>query len=255
MAKFMGAKKFIWIDQKPEHTDRPLSSMVRFVRYGHVLISRPPTFNGSCPWVELYSIIYGALRSCKDFGGKPLFEITEIEEAHPFRMPTKTKKKKADRCGEAGWPLLSYLTYIHVKGGILYPIFGDNSADGAARKALKAAFGAKCPNVSGVRVSELPWWGSSLYSITQHIPLGPASKSIPRYAPVPVQRQSMPYSGDISHLEEHNGHANEATLSVSLHSESRGDETDSREDSGNGAKDEDIDDLVFDDMTIQMTFE
>lgn len=92
MRAYMGAHYFIWIEKAYKNDDRPLSSMVRFVGKGEVLLSKPPTFDGSCPWVEFYTIIYGTLRSCKDQYQCKMFRIIELRR---LILPKSSKALRA----------------------------------------------------------------------------------------------------------------------------------------------------------------
>lgn len=191
MHRYMGAREFIWINQDPDFEDRPLSSMVRFVRPGHVLVSQPPEDDLACPWIDFYDVLFTTLHKFIDPYDNKYRKITRVEEAHPSRIGG-SRGRRITRCGPERWPLLSYLTYIHVKDGILVPVFCDGDTDQRAKATIQSAFGSKCRFVDSVRVHQLPWWGSSLHSVTQHVPFDPVA-----------ERHKQEFARVVRNLEQH----------------------------------------------------
>ncbi|KAJ4155082.1 hypothetical protein LMH87_000347 [Akanthomyces muscarius] len=172
LARTLGIKKFIWIPGRKglEITDGHIDGIARFMAPGHVLLSRPSELDDSV-WTRIYEEAYDVLRNSTDAKGRKL-QITEITEADMNHIGLDEEELDDINAGKEDAPALTYVNYLLVNDGIIFPQFGDNKADAAALKVIRSLY--KDRDVEPVYIQELPFLGGGIHCSTQEVP-DPAS--------------------------------------------------------------------------------
>lgn len=172
LARTLGIKKFIWIPGRKglEITDGHIDGIARFVAPGHVLLSRPSELDDSV-WTRIYEEAYDVLRNSTDAKGRKL-QITEITEADMNHIGLDEEELDDINAGKEDAPALTYVNYLLVNDGIIFPQFGDKKADAAALKVIRSLY--KDRDVEPVYIQELPFLGGGIHCSTQEVP-DPAS--------------------------------------------------------------------------------
>jgi agmatine deiminase len=66
------------------------------------------------------------------------------------------------------YPSLSYVNWLLVNGGVIFPQFGDKKADAAALNTICGLY--KDRRVKTVRLDELPFLGGGIHCSAQEVP-------------------------------------------------------------------------------------
>ena len=172
LKEYLGADKVLWIpngivyDSVYGHVD----NMACFVKPGVVLLNWCDDENDEQYAVSMEAYEY--LSSQTDAKGRKL-EIHRIhqpdtmylteEEAYSFScVDTTTSYQPGDRVAA------SYINFLIVNGGIIYPTFGDEVHDKAAQQKLEELFPER--EVVGIYTRELAMGGGNIHCMTQQQP-------------------------------------------------------------------------------------
>ncbi|KAL7811026.1 porphyromonas-type peptidyl-arginine deiminase [Trichoderma aethiopicum] len=162
LIRTLGVKKVIWIPGRPglDSTDCHIDAIVRFVEPGVVLLSKA---NEEEPtdWTIVYEETLKILSSSLDAMDSP-FKIIEVEE--PDEDLFDEGGFKGDRA------VRSYVNYLLVNGGVIWPRFGDGAHDFAALQLAQSVFEPH-RRVYPILIEELPRLGGGIHCTTQEIPL------------------------------------------------------------------------------------
>lgn len=171
LRRTLGVGKIIWIPGRRglEVTDGHVDGLVRFVAPGRVLLSRPSSVEDeSDVWVQVYQEAYDVLARETDARGRR-FQITEIVEADLDSMGVDRATRRDIESGKEDYPSLTYVNYLLVNDGVIFPQFGDRKADKAALKVMEALYPER--EIEPVRIYELPFYGGGIHCSTQEIPI------------------------------------------------------------------------------------
>lgn len=170
LRRTLGVEKIIWIPGRKglEITDSHVDGLVRFVSPGKVLLSKPSELDDSV-WTKMYDEAYGILSNSTDAKNRR-FEIVEIAEADMYSIGLDRKTLKDIESGKEDSPSLSYVNYLLVNGGVIFPQFGDKNADAAALKVIRKLYG-KDRDIEPVFIEELPMLGGGIHCSTQEVPV------------------------------------------------------------------------------------
>jgi agmatine deiminase len=157
LKRALGISTIIWLPGicNEDTTDCHVDALVRFVRPGLVVLSRPPPTRGEV-WTRVYNDARRFLADARDSKGRALQavdiaepDISTIKDAEPEMIP-------------------SYVNYYHAEGAILIPQFGCPKTDAAALGIFGHLFPDK--EIVPVYLHGLPNAGGGLHCITQQVP-------------------------------------------------------------------------------------
>lgn len=167
----LGVDKIIWLPGRRnlEVTDGHVDGLVRFIAPGKVLLSRPSSTSDSGDvWAQVYQEAYDILASTTDARGRR-FQITEVVEADIDELDIDGHTRKDIESGKEDYPSLTYVNYLVVNDGVIFPQFGDKKADKAALKVMEDLYPGR--EVEPVYIYELPFYGGGIHCSTQEIPV------------------------------------------------------------------------------------
>lgn len=166
----LGLKKVIWIPGRKglDITDSHIDGLVRFVAPGKVILSKPSDPTDGTQFTKMYEEAYDILSTTTDAKGRKL-EITEVTEADLEKIGASKDTLSAIKNGKKDYPSLTYVNYLLVNGGVIFPQFGDEAADKEAVKVMQKLY----PNrkIQGVQTKELPFLGGGIHCSTQEVPI------------------------------------------------------------------------------------
>ncbi len=167
----LGVEKIIWLPGRRnlDITDGHVDGLVRFVAPGKVLLSRPSsTEDGSDAFVQMYQEAYDIIASTTDARGRR-FHITEVGEADLGKLDIGRRARKEIESGKEDYPSLTYVNYLVVNDGVIFPQFGDKKSDRAALKIIQDLYPQR--EIEPVYIYELPFYGGGIHCSTQEIPV------------------------------------------------------------------------------------
>jgi len=162
LKSFLGVKKIIWVKgvRGEEITDTHVDCLVRFVRPGRVIVSRPhPNGNLSDCWAQAASEALEVLKESTDARGEK-FEIVPLYE------PDRNKVEM--RCENPAEFVSTYANFYIINGAVVMPKFGDEEADEAAAQVLRKEFPGR--EIVGVTISALAGGGGGIHCATHDLP-------------------------------------------------------------------------------------
>lgn len=171
LRRTLGAEKIIWLPGRRnlDITDGHVDGLVRFVAPGKVLLSRPSsTDDDSDAFVQMYQEAYDILARATDARGRR-FHITEVAEADLGKLDIGRRARKDIERGKEDYPSLTYVNYLVVNDGVIFPQFGDKKADKAALKIIQDLYPQR--EIEPVYIYELPFYGGGIHCSTQEIPI------------------------------------------------------------------------------------
>lgn len=162
LQRALGVDKIIWIPGRKgiDSTDCHIDALVRFIKPGLLIISKPNEIEAS-EWTSVYKEALEILSVATDAKGRR-FEIIEVEEPDPEAFPPEGGF-------ENNRAVYSYVSYVLVNGGVVLPQFGDPKHDAAAVRVMQQLFGNE-RGIFPVLIEELPRLGGSIHRVTQEIP-------------------------------------------------------------------------------------
>lgn len=165
----LGLKKVIWVPGRKglDITDNHIDGLVRFTAPGKVLLSKPASLEDGDPFTQIYKEAQEILANTTDAQGRTL-EVTEITEADLNEIGADQSVLDAIKNGKKDYPSLTYVNYLVVNGGVIFPQFGDEEADKAALKIMQSVYPDR--TVSTILTKELPFLGGGIHCSTQEIP-------------------------------------------------------------------------------------
>ncbi|KAK1148645.1 hypothetical protein N8T08_008530 [Aspergillus melleus] len=205
LSRLLGVRKFIWFPGRKglDVTDAHVDALVRVVRPGVVVVSRPWGYCGHDSlgdeeettsstatsasgelsrgrtrreWKRNYSEILTILSRETDALGRR-FEVHEIEEPDPRYLATQRQDTTAAAAAAAAPvseeveeedPAASYVNFYFVNGAVVMPVFGDPEADERAVRTMRRLLPER--EVRAVRVNCLPRMGGVVHCVTQQVP-------------------------------------------------------------------------------------
>lgn len=175
LRRTLGISKIIWLPgiKGADITDGHVDGLTRFIAPGKVVLSKPNVLDDS-EFTMVYRKARDILSNATDAKGRHL-EITEIVEAdlHSLGLDRRTLKEIED--GQEDYPSLTYVNWLLVNNGVIFPQFGDKKADSAALKVIRELY--KDRRVVTVRLDELPFAGGGIHCSTQEVPI--AGRALP----------------------------------------------------------------------------
>lgn len=169
LCRTLGVTKIIWLPGKKnlDVTDYHIDGLVRFVAPGKVLLSKPSDL-GDDVVTRIYEESYDILENSTDAKGRRL-EIVEIAEADMYNLGLDRKTLKDIESGKEDAPAFTYVNYLLVNEGVIFPQFGDRKADAAALKVIQRLY--KDRDVEPVYLELLPHLGGGIHCATQEVPV------------------------------------------------------------------------------------
>ncbi|KAI9038456.1 agmatine deiminase family protein [Aspergillus affinis] len=195
LSRLFGVRKFIWFPGRKglDITDAHVDALVRVVRPGVVVVSRPWSYDygsrgermeettststgGAVPsrestrheWRRNFEEIRAILAHETDALGRR-FEVHEIAEPDPRYLTTQQQNNGVVAEGEEeGDPAASYVNFYFVNGAVVMPVFGDPGADERAVRTMRRLLPER--EVRTVRVNCLPRMGGVVHCVTQQVP-------------------------------------------------------------------------------------
>ncbi|OAR01265.1 hypothetical protein LLEC1_04467 [Akanthomyces lecanii] len=179
LARTLGVQKFIWVPgaKDLDSTDFHIDAVARFARPGTVLFAspRPECASDSeqdTQWINAHHEARRILAAATDARGHPL-EIIDMAEPRLEEVIVEKKAREALLASQtntsANRPVFSYVNYLLVNGGVVFPQFGDRTADEAALQTARKVFSDR--EVVTVNVRVLGLVGGGIHCISQEVPL------------------------------------------------------------------------------------
>ncbi|OAA63136.1 Agmatine deiminase [Cordyceps fumosorosea ARSEF 2679] len=168
LRRTLGVTVVLWVPGRKglEVTDGHIDGLARFVAPGHVLLSRPSELDDGV-WTKIYEEARDILHDATDAKGRRL-QVTEVAEADVRSMGLGEEALADIESGREDAPALTYVNYLLVNGGVIFPQFGDEKADAAALKTIQGLY--KNRVVETVLARELPFLGGGIHCSTQEVP-------------------------------------------------------------------------------------
>jgi agmatine deiminase len=169
LRRTLGVDKIIWIPGRKnlDVTDWHIDGMARFVAPGKVVLSKPSHLDDDVT-TRIYEEAYDILQNATDAKGRRL-EIVEIQEADMYSLGLDRQTLRGIEDGKEDAPAYTYVNYLLVNDGVIFPQFGDRKADAAALKAIRRLY--KDREVEPVFLEMLPQLGGGIHCATQEVPL------------------------------------------------------------------------------------
>ncbi|KAH8424531.1 agmatine deiminase family protein [Aspergillus melleus] len=206
LTRLLGVRKFIWFPGRKglDITDAHVDALVRVVRPGVVVVSRPRGYGHESlgdgneettststataatstsgelsrvrtrrEWKRNYTEILAILSRETDALGRR-FEVHEIEEPDPKYLTTQQQDTSAAPDAvpiaeeEEEDPAASYVNFYLANGAVVMPVFGDPDADERAVRTMRRLLPER--EVRTVRVNCLPRMGGVVHCVTQQVP-------------------------------------------------------------------------------------
>ena len=178
LSRTLGIQKFIWVPgaKNLDSTDFHIDALARFARPGVLLFASPRdgSANSSeedAEWIAAHREARRILAAATDARGRSLEVIDVVEPRLEGVIADDTAREEllASQKKTAGYrPVFSYVNYLLVKGGVVFPQFGDREADEAALETARRVFPDR--EVVSVNVSALGVLGGGIHCISQEIP-------------------------------------------------------------------------------------
>lgn len=170
LIRTLGLKKVIWIPGRKglDITDTHIDGLARFVAPGKVILSRPSSLDAEDPFTQIYEEARDILANATDASGRKL-EITEVQEADLNKIGASEDTLDAIKNKKKDYPSLTYVNYLLVNGGVIFPQFGDSDADSKALKVMQDLYPDR--KIAAVTTKELPFLGGGIHCSTQEIPI------------------------------------------------------------------------------------
>lgn len=168
LQRTLGVTKIIWLPgvKGGDITDGHVDGLARFVAPGKVVISRPNTLDDN-NFSKVFSDARSILANVTDARGRRL-EVIEMIEADLYSLGLDRGTLKDIENEKEDYPSLSYVNWLLVNGGVIFPQFGDKKADAAALNTICGLY--KDRRVKTVRLDELPFLGGGIHCSTQEVP-------------------------------------------------------------------------------------
>lgn len=176
LRRVLGIKKFIWVPGATslDSTDFHIDAVARFARPGVVLFAAPREASGAeddddAAWRNAHLESRRVLEKATDAHGRPL-ELIDMSEPRLERViPEEATRNMATSEKLYGYrPVFSYVNYLLVDGGVIFPQFGDEEADAAALQTARRVFADR--EVVPVNATALGIFGGGIHCISQEVP-------------------------------------------------------------------------------------
>ncbi|OAA58213.1 Peptidyl-arginine deiminase, Porphyromonas-type [Cordyceps fumosorosea ARSEF 2679] len=171
LRRTLGVETIVWLPGRRglDITDGHVDGLARFVAPGRVLLSRPSsTDDEDDPFVQMYREARDILARSTDARGRR-FRVTEVVEADLRKIGADRQTRKDVESGREDYPALTYVNYLVVNDGVVFPQFGDRKADKAALRVIQDAYPDR--EIEPVYIYELPFYGGGIHCSTQEIPV------------------------------------------------------------------------------------
>lgn len=171
LSRTLGINKFLWVSdiKRCDTTDFHIDAVARFAKPGLILFSSPQA-DDEDDWAQAHRQAREILSNETDAKGRPL-EIIDIMEPQVEDVvgdETILEEMMADKARGYRW-VFSYVNYLIVNGGVVFPQFGAKEADAHALKIAREVFADR--QVVPVMVRELGIFGGGIHCATQEMPL------------------------------------------------------------------------------------
>lgn len=169
LQRTLGVAKIIWLPgiKDGDVTDGHVDGLARFIAPGKVVMSRPNSLDDS-KFSKVFLDARAILQNATDAHGRRL-EVIEMVEADLYSLGLDRGTLKDIESGEEDYPSLSYVNWLLVNGGVIFPQFGDKKADAAALELIRGLY--KNRRVKTVRLDHLPFLGGGIHCSTQEVPV------------------------------------------------------------------------------------
>ncbi|KAJ5094289.1 porphyromonas-type peptidyl-arginine deiminase superfamily [Penicillium angulare] len=161
LTRLLGVEKIIWFPgfHNLDVTDVHADAEIQFVRPGVLVVSKPHE-SARKEWHDVYSQVTKVLETETDARGRR-FEFHVIDEPDPqLILPSDNGEQEDD-------PATNYVNFYYVNGGLILPMFGDESADKAALRTMQHLHPDRV--VRQVYVNALPLTGGVIHCATQPV--------------------------------------------------------------------------------------
>ena len=168
LRRTLGVSKIIWLPgvKGGDVTDSHIDGLAHFVAPGKVVISKPNTLDNS-QFSTVFEEARSILSNATDSHGRRL-KVIEIVEADLYSLGLDQGTLMDIESDEEDCPSLSYVNWLLVNGGVIFPQFGDKKADAAALKIIRDLY--KDRRVMTVLIDQLPFLGGGIHCSTQEVP-------------------------------------------------------------------------------------
>ncbi|KAJ5294885.1 agmatine deiminase [Penicillium antarcticum] len=168
LRRTLGVSNIIWLPgvKGGDVTDGHVDGLARFVAPGKVVISKPNTLDNT-QFSAVFKEAYSILSNATDAHGQRI-EVIEMVEADLYSLGLDKGTLKDIESEEEDYPSLSYVNWLLVNGGVIFPQFGDKKADAAALKIIRDLYQDR--RVMTVRLDQLPFLGGGIHCSTQEVP-------------------------------------------------------------------------------------
>lgn len=176
LTRTLGIEKFIWVPgaRDLDSTDFHIDAVARFVRPGVIFFASPRDGRGTgskqdTAWYEAHQEARRILAETTDARGRRLEILDMVEPRLELVVTDEAARKVIASEASAGYrPVFSYVNYLLVKGGVIFPQFGDEEADAAALVSAQRAYPDR--EVVPVNVATLGVFGGGIHCVSQEIP-------------------------------------------------------------------------------------
>jgi agmatine deiminase len=168
LRRTLGVTKIIWLPgvKGGDITDGHVDGLARFIAPGKVVISRPNNLDDS-NFSQVFRDARSILSNTTDADGRRL-EVIEMVEADLYSLGLDRRTLKDIESEKEDYPSLSYVNWLLVNGGVIFPQFGDKKADAAALTIIRDLYRDR--RVKTVRLDQLPFLGGGIHCSTQEVP-------------------------------------------------------------------------------------
>lgn len=169
LRRTLGVDKVIWIPGRKglDVTDGHIDGLARFLSPGKVLLSRPSQLDSS-GWTTIYNEAKDILTNSTDAKGRKL-QVYEMAEADIYSVGLDRHTLKDIENGKEDMPALTYVNYLLVNDGVIFPQFGDKKADRAAYELIRELYRDR--EIERVYLEEIPMLGGGIHCSTQEVPV------------------------------------------------------------------------------------
>lgn len=177
LSRTLGVQKIIWVPGAKglDSTDFHIDAVARFAAPGVVIFAQPRDGAGDgskedAEWIEAHREARRILAAATDAQGRPLEIIDVLEPRLELVVPDEAERALlAEQKSEGFRPVFSYVNYLLVEGGVVFPQFGDREADAAAVAMAQRAFPDR--EVVPVNARGLGVFGGGIHCVSQEVPL------------------------------------------------------------------------------------
>lgn len=170
LSRLLGVTKFLWVPGLKGHdsTDFHIDAVARFVKPGVILFASPGEGENDS-WANAHRRAREILANSTDAKGRTLeiIDVTEPRVEHVIKDKELLEELKGELSRGYRW-VFSYVNFLMVNGGVVFPQFGDEEADAKAVETARRVFAGR--EVVPVNVQELGMLGGGIHCASQEVP-------------------------------------------------------------------------------------